>query len=624
LSFRDFGKLPLTSAGKKRFIMAEMRFLKPTTYCFLRAAAVICVACGFGTLASAQNLTLRIVCYNIEADIDNATAPLPGLIYPASGSTATTSGGVLEGIGEEILGDGVAQPIDILALEETTSNPQTIAPIVAGLNAFYGQYNPLAANNYAMSTYQAIITDPNDGNGPNALVYNTKTVQLLASVPVDPAGGSNGIINNYSTTGEYREVVRYEFAPAGQTPTPATEFYIYVSHYKSGSTSSDQTARGKEAVIIRTNESTDLPASARVLYVGDYNISTSSEASYQTILAVDSPTGAAQGQGVDPLNTSAATGIDWTANSLLNEKTEEDTTLHYRDDFQCITTNIYTAYTGGLAFVPNTYHAFGNNGSVPYEKSVNNGSNTALNSDLASGSPISATQLYADLVSASDHLPVVADYTIPVVSPGAAFTASTTNGAVPLAVTFTDASTGIVTNWFWNFGDGSTTNITNSLTPTHTYTTAGTYTVSETVTGPGGVNTTTKTGLVTVLTPYQAWQLQYFGCTNCPQAQTNADADGTGQDNLFKYIAGLNPTNPQSIFVFNLTNVANHPTEKNLIFSPIEAGRTYTPQYSTTLLNGTWASLAGTVTNITGTQATVTDTSATQPQKYYLIEINGP
>jgi endonuclease/exonuclease/phosphatase family metal-dependent hydrolase len=62
-------------------------------------------------------------------------------------------------------------------------------------------------------------------------------------------------------------------------------FYVYVSHYKSGTTSSDLTERAGEAAIIRTNEAIDLPANARVLYVGDYNITTSGEASYQTILA---------------------------------------------------------------------------------------------------------------------------------------------------------------------------------------------------------------------------------------------------------------------------------------------------------------------------------------------------
>ena len=59
------------------------------------------------------------------------------------------AGGVLEGIGEEILGSDPAQPLDVLALQETTSNPITVAPIVNGLNSFYN-----APGMYAMSTYQ--------------------------------------------------------------------------------------------------------------------------------------------------------------------------------------------------------------------------------------------------------------------------------------------------------------------------------------------------------------------------------------------------------------------------------------------------------------------------------------
>src|SRR6201996_8481256 len=84
-----------------------------------------------------QTRTLRIVTYNIEDDIDNATVPLPGLISPPSNTNNVQAGGVLEGIGEENVGADPAQPLDVLALEETTSNAKTIAPIVAGMNAFY-------------------------------------------------------------------------------------------------------------------------------------------------------------------------------------------------------------------------------------------------------------------------------------------------------------------------------------------------------------------------------------------------------------------------------------------------------------------------------------------------------
>jgi autotransporter-associated beta strand protein len=84
--------------------------------------------------------------------------------------------------------------------------------------------------------------------------------------------------------------------------------------------------------------------------------------------------------------------------------------------------------------------------------------------------------------------------------PVAEFTASSTNGAAPTAVTFTDASSGTINNRFWVFGDGTTTN-TTSTTLDHIYAVAGTNTVSLTVSGPVGTNTQTRTGYIVVVHP---------------------------------------------------------------------------------------------------------------------------
>ena len=89
-----------------------------------------------------------------------------------------------------------------------------------------------------------------------------------------------------------------------------------------------------------------------------------------------------------------------------------------RDDLQVMTSNVYSATSGGLALVSNTYHTFGNNGTTSYHGSTNSGGNTSLNGVTTDGGTfISATQLKHDLRFASDHLPVVADYTIPVPEP---------------------------------------------------------------------------------------------------------------------------------------------------------------------------------------------------------------
>ncbi len=81
--------------------------------------------------------------------------------------------------------------------------------------------------------------------------------------------------------------------------------------------------------------------------------------------------------------------------------------------------------------------------------------------------------------------------------PMAGFSAAPTSGTVPLAVQFTDASTGSVTGWSWIFGDGGTS---TSQNPSHTYTSPGTYTVTLTASGPGG-NSAPVTTSITVTPP---------------------------------------------------------------------------------------------------------------------------
>lgn len=77
-------------------------------------------------------------------------------------------------------------------------------------------------------------------------------------------------------------------------------------------------------------------------------------------------------------------------------------------------------------------------------------------------------------------------------TPVAAF-GSTTNNNI---ATFSDASNGIPSSWFWDFGDGSTSTDQN---PIHPYTIGGTYVVTLTATNSCGSNSVTNT--VTVGNP---------------------------------------------------------------------------------------------------------------------------
>ncbi len=345
-----------------------------------RNACLLVVLVWVSAVLPAHAQHLRIVNYNIEADTDGNTAPNSGL------ST------VLEAIGTQSV-NGIVQPIDILALEETTSNTQTVAPIVAALNAYYG------AGTYAMANYQGTEynNDPTTGDGPNALIYNTKTVALIA------AGGVTGTPGKSGNNTIYRQVVRYQFQAVGAAST--TYFYAYVSHMKSGSASTTSNAndRTAEAQIIRADEVT-LPAGTSALYMGDFNLGGSTETAYQTLTA------SGTGQGIDVLNLALNYAENWNASAYAYLVTESDTKIEYRDDIQFMTADIYNGTaSAALRYVAGSYRAFGNNGTTAFEGSVNQASNTALNNLTGT---ITASQAFSDLVTASDHLPLIVDYTV--------------------------------------------------------------------------------------------------------------------------------------------------------------------------------------------------------------------
>ncbi len=80
-------------------------------------------------------------------------------------------------------------------------------------------------------------------------------------------------------------------------------------------------------------------------------------------------------------------------------------------------------------------------------------------------------------------------------APVADFSGTPTSGNAPLDVTFTDLSSGLINTWAWDFGDGGSSTL---QFPVYTYDTAGIYTVSLTVDGPGGSDVMVKTDYITV------------------------------------------------------------------------------------------------------------------------------
>jgi hypothetical protein len=332
--------------------------------------------------------TLRIVNYNIDADSGKADGALGG-VYAGPGLTT-----VLEAIGNAKLA-GHAQPIDVLALEEVNYSRRTttLQFIVDQLNGIYGP------GTYAYDPTFDTTTGDVEGNGPSALVYNTKTVQDLGAA----------VIGSVSGSGAARAPIRYKLAPKGYNDHSA-DFFLYVSHAKSGTDTtppSDATRRNVEANTIRTNSaSTAVGASAHVIYAGDFNLTDSSEPAYQTMVSGTLAGIGTVGQGIDVLNPSN----DWTTASTYQSLfTEHANNVAFRDDFQFVTNPMLSQ--PGMQLVPNTLTAFGNGGGI-YHQSVSSASNSAALVDLGQSpyTPAYRSSVLSALVTTTDHLPVVADY----------------------------------------------------------------------------------------------------------------------------------------------------------------------------------------------------------------------
>lgn len=131
------------------------------------------------------------------------------------------------------------------------------------------------------------------------------------------------------------------------------------------------------------------------------------------------------------------------------------------------------------------------------------------------------------------------------------FTASPVAGVPPLAVDFTNISSGLATSWFWDFGDGTTSSLRD---PSHVYTVAGTYDVSLTAVCASGGTSETKVDFIVASTGPDASATQSNGLgvnplvlssTSDPVVggtwQGEVDGGGIGATGLVFFVGYLSP-----------------------------------------------------------------------------------
>jgi hypothetical protein len=123
--------------------------------------------------------------------------------------------------------------------------------------------------------------------------------------------------------------------------------------------------------------------------------------------------------------------------------------------------------------------------------------------------------------------------------------------------------------WYFNT-NSPIANATNSALTIASAQTGDVGTYSVIVSNSAGTATSAYAtlSLTVTLTPFETWQFQYWGCTNCPQAASSADPDGDGVDNQSEFLAGTSPTNNAS--VFRISTAA--PDGNNIVITWTTAG----------------------------------------------------
>ena len=238
----------------------------------------------------------------------------------------------------------------------------------------------------------AAATFTNGFDSDNAMFYRPSKVTF----------GGPGDHLDISTS--LRQIDRWKVGLSGYS-SAQSEMYVYTMHLKAGSSSSDQNQRLSETTLLRNNGNLFAPGT-NFVYSGDFNIRSSSEAAYQQMVGSMADN---DGRAFDPINLPGS----WHNNSfyaLVHTQSPHSNnsgappgaaTGGIDDRFDQILVSASMNDLEGLAALPSTYKAFGNDGQH-------------FNADINDSPTIPEGLSIANaLHGASDHLPVQVDFQVP-------------------------------------------------------------------------------------------------------------------------------------------------------------------------------------------------------------------
>jgi len=291
----------------------------------------------------------------------------------------------------------------------------------------------------------------------SVMIYRTSKVTFLGVTRIAQADAG--------TTGQPRDTFRYDIRPVGYNAA-STSLGMYNVHLKAGSTSTDNSRRLVETTRIRLNAqgqdtnpsefpNDGLPAGWNFIVAGDFNMQSSSQTSYQQLVASQAND---TGRCFDPINMPGSWNNSSTFRMIHTQDPSGAGGMDDRHDQILVSGGLLDAegldYIGLLAGPQNpvawnpsrwddpnhSYRSYGNDGTS-FDQSLTVAGNVAVGPTIAQALKDCAT-------TSGGHLPVLVDLRVPakVTSPLAVnFGQVVQNSSAQ--TTFTVGNNGNVTLW---------------------------------------------------------------------------------------------------------------------------------------------------------------------------------
>ncbi|MBT5136382.1 MAG: endonuclease/exonuclease/phosphatase family protein [Phycisphaerae bacterium] len=311
------------------------------------------------SLTASATAQIRVMSYNIAQFKGNSNA-LSEVLALASADDS----------------HGFATPVSIFLFQEVDEADINLLQAVVG-------------SGYTMATF----TDQNDSSwgGAQAMFYHSK--QFV----------ENSALHEDIFTGAGRHADRWALNVSGYT---GKRIYVYSMHLKAATGTANQETRRQGAETIRDDILT-LPTGSHIIVSGDMNFYSPSEPAYGWFTA------SGAGEVIDPLGN----GTSWSGGTNAVKHTQSPLLnqnggligggLDDRFDFQFLSPSLLDG--GGFDHISGTYRTFGNDGNH-YNDAITDGNNTYFPGDTPRGNALAN-----ELIIASDHMPLLADYQLPAV-----------------------------------------------------------------------------------------------------------------------------------------------------------------------------------------------------------------